>query len=216
VLIVARKDAGINTLADLKGKKIATPQLGNTQDIAARHYVIHKLHQQDASNILPVPNAEQVAMMARNQIDAAWAPEPWASRLVAEAGAKVIAKEQDLWPNNEVTLTVVVTTPEFLAAHPEIVEKILNVHRGWTAKLSAEPKKYLPELSAALFALTGKKLPPGVLDTAITHVKFTNDPLPHTLLTMAQYSHELGFERPPSRMQRLVDLSILNRLQAAK
>jgi NitT/TauT family transport system substrate-binding protein len=93
VVIVARKDAGINSLADLRGKRVATPQLGNTQDIAAKYYLSHELGQKDLNNVLPVPNAEQAAMMAGGQIDAAWAPEPWGSFLVAQTGAKVVAQE---------------------------------------------------------------------------------------------------------------------------
>ncbi len=89
VLIVARKDSGINTLADLKNRRLATPQLGNTQDISARHYLINVLGQNDASNVLPISNTEQSALMQRGQIDASWAPEPWGSRLIAETGAKL-------------------------------------------------------------------------------------------------------------------------------
>src|SRR5687767_13396213 len=91
VLIVARKDSGIKTLQDLKGRKVATPQLGNTQHVAAKHYLTKQLGQPDAKNVLPVANAEQSAMMSRGDIDAAWAPEPWASRLVIETGAVVLA-----------------------------------------------------------------------------------------------------------------------------
>src|SRR4051812_5340402 len=107
VLIVARKDSGISTLADLKGKKLATPQHGNTQDIAARHYLLSELKQTNADNVIPIANSEQAAMMARGDIDAAWAPEPWGSRLIAEQSATLVAEEKDLWPGKEFVLTVV-------------------------------------------------------------------------------------------------------------
>src|SRR5437867_1988862 len=98
VLIVARKEANISSLSDLAGKKIATPQQGNTQDIAARHYLVAELKQKETLNVVPIANAEQAGLMQRGEIDAAWAPEPWGSRLIAEAGAKKIAEEKDLWP----------------------------------------------------------------------------------------------------------------------
>src|SRR5215218_4928494 len=101
VVIVARKDSGITKIEDLKGKRIASPQHGNTQDIAARHYLKDVLKQDKLDNVIPVPNAEQSAMMARGQIDAAWAPEPWGARLVADTGATVVAQEKDLWPSKE-------------------------------------------------------------------------------------------------------------------
>ena len=213
VLIVARKDSGIKTVADLKGKRIATPQHGNTQDIAARHYLSADLGEKNDNNILPVPNAEQSGMMTRGQIDAAWAPEPWGSRLVAEAGATIVAEEKDLWPGKQFALAVVVTTPEFLENHPDVVAKVLGVHRSWTARLAVDPKAHLEELGSALLALTGKKLPPGVLESAITRVKFTDDPLPDTFKTMGQWTYDLGFEQQPARLGTLFDLNVLQDLQ---
>jgi NitT/TauT family transport system substrate-binding protein len=203
VLIVAGKDSGITTLAQLKGRKIATPQHGNTQDIAARHYVTKVLGQTDHSNVIAVPNAEQAAMMQRGQIDAAWVPEPWGARLVADAGATIVGEEKDLWPGKQFSLTVVVTTPEFLKAHPDIIEKLLTVHRRWTLRLDTEGEKYLPALSDALYGLTQKKLPADVFRAAFNRVVFTNDSLPATFTGMGNWTAELGFAKPLSRTELL-------------
>jgi NitT/TauT family transport system substrate-binding protein len=215
VVIVARSGSGITTLADLVGKKIATPQHGNTQDIAARHYLSAVLGQKSTDNILPVTNAEQSGMMQRGDIDAAWAPEPWGARLVAEAGGKIIAEEKDLWPQKDFSLTVIITTPEFLQAHPDVVEKVLRVHRRWTAKLNSDPIGVLPQLETALTKLSGKKLPPGVLAAALPRVKFTDEPLEETFNTMGQWAYELGFSQQPAKLDGLFDLTILRKLQAA-
>ena len=122
---MARENSSINSLSDLAGKKLATPQIGNTQDIAARHYLINELKQPNADNVLPIANAEQLGMMSRGEIDAAWAPEPWGARLIAEGGAKLIAEEKDLWPDKQFMLTVVIVRPEFLREHPDVVEEFL-------------------------------------------------------------------------------------------
>ena len=212
VIIVAAKDSGINTLADLKGRKLATPQTGNTQDTAAKHYLISVLGQTDTNNIVPIANSEQVAMMTRGQIDASWAPEPWGSFLIATANAKLIAEEKDLWPDKRFALTLVITTPDFLAAHADVLARILAIHRKWTQKLQSDPDSTLPQLGDALFALTNKRLPGGVLAASLRHTLFTEDPLVDSLKTMVGWSVDLGVTREPFPLDGLIDTSILKSL----
>lgn len=216
VVVVARKGSGIQSVADLAGKRIATPQLGNTQDISARHYLRSVLKQTDLTNVVPVDNAEQLAMFQRGDVDAAWVPEPWGQRLVTEAGATLVGEEKDLWPSKEFLLTVVVTTPEFLAKKPEVVASLLKVHRAWTRKLTSEPDAHTTELDDALSALNGKRLPPGVLTAALQRVRFTDDPGLDTLRTFATWKHDLGFDRGDVDLGALVDTSALERASASK
>lgn len=214
VLIVARKDSGINTLEDLKGKIVATPQHGNTQDIAARYYLSHTLQQADLNNVRPITNAEQVGLMNRGEIDAAWAPEPWGTRLAVEAGAKIIGEEKDLWPGKRFILTLVITTPEFLKNHPDVVKQFLAVHHQWTLRLQKDPKQYQSLLEQGLLAVNGKKLPKGVLDQALGRVEFTDDPLADTIATMGDWAHELQFAPRKANLTGLIDTSILESLKA--
>ena len=213
VLIVAREGSGIKTFQDLRGHTLATPQHGNTQDLAARHFLSANLGQTDDSFIVPISNAEQAGMMTRNQIDASWAPEPWGSFLVAKAGAHIVCEEKDLWPDHQFTLTVVVVTPEFLAEHADIVEALLKVHRAWTRRLNENPAACLPQLDAGLFALTGKRLPKGVLSSAIKRVTFTDEPLLATFGALANWTYEMHFTVQPPNLNGLVDTSILQSLQ---
>jgi NitT/TauT family transport system substrate-binding protein len=213
VIIVARKDSGINSMADLAGKKIATPQQANTQDIAARHYLTATLKQTDTKNVLPIPNADQAGMMSRGNVDASWAPEPWGSLLIATTGARLIGEEKDLWPNKTFDLTVIVTTPEFLAAHPDVVRKILTVNHHWTARLTVDPTKYVPQLEQGLAKLTGKSLPPGVTGDALAHVKFNEEPSQETFEANAQWAYDLGFAKEKQNLAPLVDLTVLHQLK---
>jgi NitT/TauT family transport system substrate-binding protein len=215
VLIVARKDAGIVSLTDLKGKKIATPQHGNTQDIAARHYLTAVLGQTDTANVLPIANTDQFGMIQRGQIDAAWVPEPWGSLLINQAGATLVGQEKDLWPNKDFSLTVLVTTPEFLAQHADILQKLLQVNHDWTNKLNSNPADCVSQLETGLAKLTGKKLPAGVVADAISHVKFTEDPSPATFESNAQWALDLGFAKSKPDLSTLTDLSIEQKVQAA-
>jgi len=215
VLIVARKDGPVSSLADLAGHKLATPQLGNTQDISAKHYlrdVLHQTEDQISSSVAPIPNAQIAGLMSRGQIDAAWVPEPWGSMLVAQTGARVITEEKDLWPDKQFTLTLVVTTPEFLAAHPDVVKNVLAVHKKWTRLLNDAPDDQVPALAAALNQLTGQTFDPAVLTAALHHTTFTNDPLPDTLSTMATWTNEVGFADNVPDLTRLFDLDIVRSL----
>jgi NitT/TauT family transport system substrate-binding protein len=212
VVIVASKDSGIQSLTQLKDKKIATPQLGNTQDVSARHYVTVVLGQDDTDNVKGIPNSQQAGLMARGTIDAAWVPEPWGARLIDQTGAILIGEEKDLWPNHEFSLTVVVTTPDFLAAHPEAIEKLLSVHHAWTQKLQQNPLQYADQLSAALANLGGKKLPPDVMRGALQRTLFTDDPLPDTFSTMEQWSYNLKFIKSAPPLTGLFQTDIITKL----
>jgi NitT/TauT family transport system substrate-binding protein len=214
VVIVARKDSGIVSLKQLAGKRVATPQLGNTQDISARHYLSKVIEQPDLNNVTPIDNAQQAALFSRNELDAAWVPEPWGQLLVSQTGATLLAEEKDLWPEKEFALTVVVTTPEFLSKHADAVENVLASHRSWTRRLTQEPSKYASQLGDALFGLTGKRLDRSIVGPALERVKFTDDPHDDTLRTFATWTHDLGFEREVVDLNGLVDTKILSKLRA--
>jgi NitT/TauT family transport system substrate-binding protein len=214
VVVVARKGSGIQSLSDLKGRRVGTPQLGNTQDISARHYLLSNLKQTGLDNVVPVENAEQASMFSRGELDAAWVPEPWGQRLITETGATLIGEEKDLWPSGELAITLVVTTPEFLDAHRDIVDEVLKVHRSWTQRLAADPAHYAGALGDALFALNGKRLAEGILPAALKHVRFTDDPGVTTLQTFAIWRKDLGFDSTVTDLNGLVDDSALKRLAA--
>lgn len=205
VSIVARGDSAIHSLKDLVGQRLATPQMANTQDIAARHYLKSELQQADLGNVMPIPNAEQVSMMQRGTIDAAWVPEPWGARLEIETKARLIAEEKELWGGKDFATTVVVASPKFIEQYPDTVAKVLEVHDRWTAKLQADAAGQLPALKAALFALTSKKMPEGTLEQAIGRVKFTSDPQFASIVTMAGWTYDLWFAKQPPRLEGLVE-----------
>jgi len=213
VVIVAGPKSGIKTLADLAGKKIATPQHNNTQDISARHYVTAVLNQDDDRNVVAIANAEQSGRMLAGDIDAAWVPEPWGSRLVAEAQGTIIGEEKDLWPDHQFTLTVIIVRQKFLEQYPDVVQKILAVNHDWTHKLATHPQDYVQQLNDALFDLTHARMSNAVISQAMSHVKFTDDPIEGTFPIMAQWMLDLGVVKRPINVDGLVDTSILRKLQ---
>ena len=212
VRVVARKDAGIATLQDLAGKRLATPQLGNSQDLSARHFLKAELGQRDLRNVLPYATAEHAALLARGEVDAAWVAEPWATRLVEESGAVVVGEEKDLWPDKRFSQSLVVASTEVLRDRPDVVEKLLAAHHAWTVKLRSEPARHAPALGEALLAATGKRLPDGMLERAMAHVEFTDEPLEDTLRAMARWSNEVGLSRVVADPTGLVDTTLLRKV----
>ncbi len=214
VVIVARKELGITSFDQLKGKKLATPQHGNTQDISARYFIGEKFGDEALSSIVAIGNAEQLGMMKRGDIDAAWVPEPWGQRLITEAGATLVAEEKDLWPGKDFTLTVVITTPKLLKKTPDVIERVLSVHHKWTVKLQTEPDAQVKPLGDALFALLGQRLAEGVLPAAMKRVAFTDTPNAASFESFAAWSTQLGFTRSSVPLTTLIDTTIIDRIAA--
>ncbi|HET7840399.1 MAG TPA: ABC transporter substrate-binding protein, partial [Terriglobia bacterium] len=131
-LLVVRDDSGIRSAEDFHGKKIASPQMGNTQDVALRAWLAHhnlKLRERGGDvQVIPVSNADQLTLFLRKQIDGAWAPEPWASRLIREAHGRVFLDERDLWPNGRFVTTHLIVSTKFLKAHRDLVKKWVKAH----------------------------------------------------------------------------------------
>src|SRR5450759_1502536 len=177
--------------ADLKGKKVSTPQLGNTQDIALRYWLRQQGLRTDLQgggdvNVLPQENAQIVDAFKQKLIAGAWVPEPYATRLV-QAGGKVLVDERDLWPNKQFAITLLAVRTDFLKAHPDTVKALL-------AKISGKP------LKAALIEEAWKQL------------QFTVDPVPSSLLLGAQHAFAVGVLKKEPQLDKLVDLSLLNQL----
>ena len=126
----------ITSAADLKGKKIASPSLGNTQDVALRSWLKGQGLTTDTAgggdvSIVPQENAQTLETFQAGTIDGAWVPEPWATRLIQDGGAKVLVDERDLWPDGKYVTTHLLVATKFLDANPEVVKRILAAnHRG--------------------------------------------------------------------------------------
>jgi NitT/TauT family transport system substrate-binding protein len=192
--LVVSKDIG--SPADLKGKTLATPQLGNTQDVALRYW----LKEQGLTtttegggdvSIKPQANADGLTAFSTGQIQGAWVPEPWVSEYVAK-GAKVLVNEKDLWPDGQFVTTNIVVRSAFLQEHPDIVEAVLSGHVAALQEIQDDPQQAKQDVQASLQSLTGSTLDPKIIDSAWDQVDFTADPLESTLVTSAQHAVDVG------------------------
>jgi NitT/TauT family transport system substrate-binding protein len=208
---------GIDSARDLRGATLASPELGNTQDVALRAW----LSKQGLRNsvrgggdvtITPTKNADTLQLIKSGKLDGAWVPEPWASRLVLEAGAKVLVNERDLWPGGQFVTTNLIVRTEFLERHPQTVEALLRGHVDavqWATQNPAEAKTVVND---GINALTGKPLTPEVVDRAWQNLTMTEDPIAASLQRSAENAVAAGVATNQVDLHGIYELSILNRI----
>lgn len=204
--------------AHLKGQKIADPQLGGTQDVALRWFLKNNGFHTDVAgggdvSVLPQDNSQTLTAFKQHQIDGAWVPEPWASRLIVEGGAKVLVDERDLWPHGKFVTTNLVVRTDFLQAHPKRIKELLEGLYEAIVYLNADPGDAQTVANDAVAQITGKKLPPGVVTMAWPHMNFTLDPLAQTLGASADHAQAVGLLGAVD-LTGLYDLNLLNRVLA--
>ncbi|MFE2042255.1 aliphatic sulfonate ABC transporter substrate-binding protein [Streptomyces sp. NPDC059477] len=210
----------IKTLEDIKGKKIATPQLGNTQDIAFLNWIKEQGWEVDAESgkgdvsVVRTENSVAPDAYKSGSIDGAWVPEPTASKLVAE-GAKVLLDEATLWPDEKFVITNIIVSQKFLSEHPAAVEAVLTAAVKTNKWINDNPGEAKASANAQLEADTGKPLPADVIDPAWESIQITNDPLAATLNTQAEHAVQAGLLEAPD-LTGIYDLTLLNKVLAAE
>ncbi len=210
---------GIDSSADLAGTTLATPQLGNTQDVALRSWLADEGFETDTSgggdvNITPTENAQTLTLFQQGELDGAWLPEPWVSRLIIDAGAHVLVDEADLWEDGEFPTTVLLVRADFLEEHPGVVEDLLEGHVAAVEWIADNPDEAPAVINAALEAETGKPLADEVITRALEHVTFSFDPHADTFETLVANGLEAGTQKEGS-IDGLFDLRLLNGLLEA-
>ena len=206
----------ISAPADLRGKKLASPQLGGTQDVSLRYWLGQQGLKTDTSGggdvaIIPQDNAQTLQAFQSGAIDGAWVPEPWASRLVQDGGGKVLVDERSLWPGGDFVSTLLIVRKDFLDQHPAQVKAILRAQVKTTDYLVAHPADAEKIANDQIAKLTGKALKAATIASAWDHQKFTNDPLATTLRVDIQHAQKVGLLKSTD-ISHLFDLTLLNQV----
>jgi NitT/TauT family transport system substrate-binding protein len=216
VLFVVQPDENINGPGDLHGKKIADPQRLNTQDVSLRHYLQQNGLKADDQGgdvqVISTNNANTVNLFKLHQIDGAWIPEPWASRLVSEGKGKVLLDERTLWPTGKFVTTNIVVRTEFQKQHPDVVKAFLKAEVDTIQYINKNPAdaKNLANEQLARILPGGKKLDQQVIDSAFEHLTITYDPLAQTLFTLGDYAYSVGYLTQKPELTGIYDLDPLN------
>jgi NitT/TauT family transport system substrate-binding protein len=212
--LVVRDSSAIFSPSDLAGTTLASPQLGNTQDVALRSFLVaNGLNTTDKGGsvtVVPTENPQILDLFRQGEIDGAWVPEPWASRLVIEGGGRILVDERDLWPGGRFVTAHLIASTAFLRDHPELVRRWISAHVQVTIWELAYPDSAKTLLNSEIARITGREIPQAVLDSAWTRIEPTWDPVRTSLLASADAAWAAGFLEEQPDLSGIYDLAILN------
>jgi NitT/TauT family transport system substrate-binding protein len=213
--LVVRKDSGILKPEDFHGKRIASPQLGNTQDVALRAWLKdHGLLLKEKGGdvvVYPLANPDQLTLFLKKEIDGAWTVEPWVSRLIKEADGRLYLDERELWPHGEFVTANIIVSRKFLDKYPLLVKRWLKAHVELTQWINQNPREAKTIVNAEIRRLTGAALDESVLKSAFDRMKVTYDPIKASLRQSANAAFDQGFlgDKEPD-LKNIYSLELLN------
>ena len=222
-MFVVRNDSGIKSPKDFAGKKFASPQLGNTQDIALRKYLLENGYKtvENGGNVtvVPVANPDILTLFLKKQLDGAWVPEPWGARLVKEANGRIFLDERTLWPGGKFVTANIAASTEYLKNNPGVIKKLLAADVNETSWINSHTDEAIKAFNTELKKLTGKSISEDELRQAWSRIEFTYDPLKLSLFQSANSAYDLGFlanGKPRPDLSGIFDLSILDEVLKQK
>jgi NitT/TauT family transport system substrate-binding protein len=199
----------INSPTDLIGKTIATPQLGNTQDVSLKTWLANnKLT--GKVNVENLANPNTLTEFQKGDIQGAWLPEPWSSQLLLAGGAKVLVDESSLWPNGQFPTTVLIVRTQYLQQHPETVQALLKGELDSITWAKANNAAAEAAVNDQLKQLTGKALSQAVIDRAFSKITMTPDPLASDFPALATDQVTAGIAKTAPKVTGFADLTPLN------
>ena len=221
-VFVVRNDSGIQSTKDFTNKKFASPQLGNTQDIALRKYLLNNGYKtkENGGNVevVPAKPADILTLMLKKEIDGAWVPEPWGARLIKEANARLFLDERDLWPpNGQFVTSNIVARTDYLQNNPDVIKKLLAAHVDETEWINSHKEEAIKAFNTQLAKITGKTIPEDELHSALSRMELTSNPIKESLFQSANSAFDIGFlgkTRPD--LSGIYDLKLLNDILAEK
>lgn len=194
---VVRQGVRLETDRDFEGKTFASPQLGNTQDIALKHYIQERgqttRDRGGRVTVVNAPNPDILTMFQQKRIHGAWLPEPWATRLLSEADGVLFLDEAEMWPDGRYVTTHIVTTQAFLLLRPHDVANLLRAHVEATEALENVSADELETVNDAIERFTGKRLKDETLTQAVTRIEFTTEPVRDSFEAQYRMARDLGF-----------------------
>jgi NitT/TauT family transport system substrate-binding protein len=211
---------GITSPAQLKGQKLATPSLGNTQDVSLRHWLKTKGLTSTSTGggdvpITPItPNSDAVLAFKSGSIGGGWEPAPYDAEMVADGGHELV-NEATLWPGGQFVTTELIATQSFIKANPTVISGLLKGQIDANNFIKSNKTQAESVANAELAAVSGKSLAPAIVAASFDQITFTNDPIGPSLITDANNAVGVGLLKPVTNLSAIYDLGPLNKLLTA-
>ena len=194
---IIQPNSGLESLENFDGKRIASPQISNSQDVSLRHYLeSHDLKSVENGGtvfVLNISNPDIYTLFAKGDIDGAWVPEPWATILVQELDGIRLFNEEKLWPNEEFASVLLIVRTEYLENNPETIQKWVESHEKTVTWINANPDKSKSLFSSFLIDYMGKSLPTKIIDESFSNITITSDPIKNSVIIFAERADSLGY-----------------------
>lgn len=194
---IVHPNSKIDSVADFEGKRIAAPQIGNTQDISLRSYLsengLKPAEKGGSVIVLNIPNPDIYTLFAKGDIDAAWVPEPTATILVQQLDGKRLFNEEELWPDNRFASVLLIAREEYVRQNPEVINKWLEAHQQTVDWINSNPEQTRMIFIQFMKKETGKFLSEKLVDESLSNLEITSDPIVSSIHTFAKRADSLGY-----------------------
>jgi len=194
---IIQPNSGLESLENFDGKRIASPQISNSQDVSLRHYLeshgFKSVEKGGTVFVLNISNPDIYTLFAKGDIDGAWVPEPWATILVQELDGIRLFNEEKLWPNEEFASVLLIVRTEYLENNPETIQKWVESHEKIVTWINSNPDKSKSLFSSFLIDYMGKSLPTKIIDESFSNITITSDPIKNSVIIFAERADSLGY-----------------------
>ncbi|WP_316504548.1 ABC transporter substrate-binding protein [Nitrosopumilus sp.] len=194
---IVHPDSEINSISDFDGKKIAAPQIGNTQDVSLRHYLsengLRPAEKGGSVVVYNISNPDIYTLFVKGDVDGAWVAEPWATILETELDGKRLFHEEELWPDKQFASVLLIANSEYVEKNPQVVSAFLSSHHETVDWINQNPTETRIIFNNFLDSYLGQPLSDDVIDIALSNLEITSDPLHDSVFSFAEKADSLGY-----------------------
>ncbi|MDP6303047.1 MAG: ABC transporter substrate-binding protein [Candidatus Nitrosopelagicus sp.] len=194
---VIQKNSGLESIENYPGKRIAAPQISNTQDVSLRHYLAENgLTSAEKGGdvfVLNISNPDIYTLFAKGDIDGAWVPEPWATMLVEELDGIRLFDENEFWPENKFSSVLLIGRADYIEKNPEIIKKWIDANEKTVKWINDNPTESKKLYNEFLKDYMGKTLPEKIVEESFSNIVITSEPVEKSIHIFAERADSLGY-----------------------